>query len=291
MDSALALKIELDSGRAVSEREAIKQLKQSELVTRLTADMVEKPLFYVWRLICLSEIPYAQHLDYTKNLIDRVYEKLSMDAGFSLSGDERQFLPCYNAMLVSAMCRLEEADSQQVACAVEWINRFQPMERGVTVSVPGIRFDRYGGCFNNTPCYIGVSKSVFALFDYQQATGNRFSEQKIEQGIEYILSHGLVYKIHHPEPITQHILDISFPETYHVNIVELIRFAARLKRLNDPRIKPSLDYLLSKQDADGCWKIDYRYKSEGYIAFDKARKTADWVTYVIRSALGLPIAP
>lgn len=285
MDTALQLKIDLDNGQMVSEKDAIHKLKQSPLVNRLTSDLIEKPLFYIWRIIALSEIPQARLLDYTQNLIDRVYEKLSTPFGFSLSGDEKMFLPCYNAMLVSAMCRLGRAEDTQVKNAAGWINTYQPMERGVQVAIPNFSFHRFGGCYHNTPCYIGLAKSVFALFNYQKATGDA-ERQKLEQGIEYILNHQLVKRLSKDEPITHHILDISFPESYHLNIVELIRFAGEANLLNDSRTNKAVEFLRNTKSKDGGWKISYRYQADGYTVFDTGRKPGAWVSYVIGRALG-----
>lgn len=284
MDAALELRIEADRGNLVSMHEAIPRLKQSELVKKLTSDLIDNPLFYTWRVIALSEIPYAQELDYTKKLIDRVYEQLSTPFGFSLSGDEKQFLPCYNAMLVSAMCRLGQANNETVLNAVKWINEFQPMEREVKVSAPGLKFDRYGGCFKSTPCYIGLAKSVFALFNYQQASGDKFASRKIEQGIDYLLEHHFIKKLHKNEPITPHILDISFPESYHLNIVELIRFAGAANLLADERAKPAIEFLQNAKTKEDTWKVNFRYRSAGYTVFDKGRDSS-WVTHIIRNAL------
>lgn len=285
MDAALALRIGVDNGVPIAECEAARSLQQSELVTMLTSELVESPLFYTWRIIALSEIPYAQELEYTKKLIDRVCDKLSTPFGFSLSGDEKQFLPCYNAMLVSAMCRLGYAKNETVLRAVEWINEYQPMGRGVDVSIPGLKFDRYGGCFKSTPCYIGVAKSVFALFNHQQAMGDNSASEKLEAGIEYLLTHHLINKLHKNEPITSHILDISFPESYHLNIVELIRFAAEANLLGDTRAKAAIEHLQNVRTHESTWKVDFRYRSTGYTVFDQGRKPSEWVTHIISHAL------
>lgn len=287
MDTALQLKIEIDNGKKVSEKEAVQYLRQSELVARLTSDLRDKPLFYVWRIIALSEIPEAKYLDYTKNLIDRVYEKLATPFGFSLSGDEKMFLPCYNAMMISAMCRFGRANDEQVKKAVNWINDCQPMERGPKVSIPNFRFDRFGGCYNNTPCYIGLAKSVIALFNYQKATNDKSADKKLQQGIEYLLQHQLIKRLSKDVPITSHILDITFPESYHLNIVELIRFASEAYLLRDERTRSAVDFLQNSRQKDGGWKIDYRYKSDGYTVFDNGRKSGDWATYVLSKALSV----
>lgn len=287
MDTALQLKIDIDRGKKVSEKDAIQYLRQSELVAKLTNKLTDKPLFYAWRIIALSEIPEAKYLDYTQNLIDRVYEKLATPFGFSLSGDEKMFLPCYNAMIISAMCRLGRANDEQVKKAINWINDYQPMERGIKVSIPNFRFDRFGGCYNNTPCYIGLAKSVIALFNYQKATNDKSADKKLQQGIEYLLQHQLVKRLSKDVPITNHILDITFPESYHLNIVELIRFASEANLLRDERTRCAIDFLQNSRQKDGGWKINYRYKADGYTVFDTERKSGDWTTYVISKSLSI----
>ncbi|WP_444997519.1 hypothetical protein [Aliikangiella sp. IMCC44359] len=284
MDKALELKISVDKGLSISRSEALQRLAQSALVKKLTRDWSDDPLFCVWRLIALSEIPYARHLEYTRKLIDWIFENLATPFGFSLSGDEKYFLPCYNAMLVSAMCRLEQSKAESVLNGVEWIVTYQPMERGISVSIPKLNFDRFGGCFKSTPCYIGVAKSVFALFSYWEITGDASVNEKLKQGKEYLLEHHLVKKRSDGKPITGHIMDISFPESYNLNIVELIRFAGNAKLLDDPRTLYAIRYLEAKKEKLG-WKTDFRYKAKGYTTFDDGRKTGDWVTYVINQAL------
>lgn len=284
MDKALELKISIDSGLTVSQREALGLLAQSDLVKKLTADWLDDPLFYVWKILALSEIPYAQHLDYTRKLIDRIFEKLSTPFGFSLSGDDTNFLPCYNAMLVSAMCRLGQSEADPVFHGVEWIKTYQPMARGLTVVVPDMKFNRFGGCFNSTPCYIGVAKSVFALFSYWQSTGDPSVVPQLDQGKEYLLDHHLVKRMSEDKPITQRIMNLSFPESYNLSIVELIRFAGNANLLSDPRTQFAKDYLAQKRGSAG-WKNDYRYKAKGYTTFDAGRKPGAWLNHILDSAL------
>jgi len=285
MDAALQLKIDTDRGVEFSDTRILEILGQSELVREMTSEFPEKPLALVWRLICISEIPYGNLLDYTQKLIDKVYENLATPFGFSLSGDEKHFLPCYNAMIVSALCRLGRAKDEQVQHALNWINHYQPMERGLEVNIPNFRFDRFGGCFNKTPCYIGLAKSVIALQTYQNITNDFSYRSKLHEGTEYMLQHRLFKRMSKDKPITLHILDISFPESYHLNVVELIRFAGNAGLLKDNRTHDLIDYLKSKQTKNGNWKINFRYKADGYMVFDRGRGENKWVTYVIKTSL------
>lgn len=285
MDTALRLKIETDNGQIYSESEIIEQLHKSELVAELTSYLPEKPLALVWRLICISEIPFSYLLEYTKILVEKVYESLATPFGFSLSGDEKMFLPCYNAVIISALCRLGRAKDQQVISALNWIYENQPMERGCTVNLPKFRFDRFGGCFNKTPCYIGLAKSVIALQNYRKATGESKYDAKLQKGTDYMLQHRLFKRMSKDMPINQHITDISFPESYHLNVVELIRFAYNAKLLGDSRTRELIDFLNNKQTKDGSWRINFRYKAEGYTIFDKGRGASEWTTYIIKQSL------
>lgn len=285
MDAALELKVGIDSGQIFSDQQILNKLKNSELVKELASDLPDKPLSLVWRLICISEIPFANKLTYTQKLIDKVYEKLSTPFGFSLSGDGKMFLPCYNAMIISALCRLERANDKQVKNAVEWISLNQPMERGKKVDLPNFNFDRYGGCFKNTPCYIGLAKSVFAMQDYKEQTGIKKYNAKLQKGISYILEHKFFKCLKKDLPITQHITDISFPETYHLNSVELLRFAKKTKLLNNNKTKDLIKHFENQRNKVGKWKNNFNYKAEGYVIFDKDKKTSEWTTYIIEQSL------
>lgn len=285
MDSALELKIELDRGEVLSDTQIIDKLQKSEIVKQLTKDLPEKPLSIVWRLICISEIPFSYKLDYTQKLIDSVYNKLATPYGFSLSGDNTMFLPCYNAMVVTALCRLNRANDVEVKNGLDWINLHQPMERGKKVNLQGFNFKKYGGCFEHTPCYIGLAKSVFALLEYTEQTRDKKYNQQLEKGISYMLEHKLFKRLSNDKPINKHITDISFPESYHLCVVELIRFAKKANILNNANTKELKLFFEKSQNKDGKWKNNFRYKADGYIVFDKDKNSSEWTTYIIKQSL------
>ena len=62
---------------------------------------LEKPMFAIWRIIILSEIPFLIKLEYIKRVVDYDYieEFLGISSGFTLIGKGTDLLPCYNGML------------------------------------------------------------------------------------------------------------------------------------------------------------------------------------------------
>ncbi|WP_169312009.1 hypothetical protein [Syntrophobotulus glycolicus] len=43
----------------------------------------------------------------------------------------------------------------------------------------------------------------------------------------------------------------------------------------------ALDFVKSKKTKDGYWKINYVYKSDGYVSFDQRGEKANWLTYLL----------
>ncbi len=283
MDTALELRIAFDRGNIKNLEQGQNLLRDSDLVRNLTTSFERKPLCAIWRIIALSEIPYAYTMDYTNHVIKYIEKHLSTPSGFSLTGKEAGLLPCYNAMLIEAFSKLGRAETPTVQNAVEWIKKFQPFERNTAALWPGIGVKKYGGCLRATPCFIGVAKSIKALVAYDEATGHQDIQiaSLILKGMDYILKHELYKRLSNGEPINNHILDLAFPASYQLNVVELLDLAYTTGNMKHAACQSALDFVKSKKTKDGYWKINYVYKSEGYVAFDQRGKKADWLTYLL----------
>ncbi len=289
MDTALQLRMAVDRQEELDDRQVDAFLATSSLVNRLISNPVTRPLPAVWRLIALSEIPYTNRLVYTKQLADWALSTLSTTQGFSVMGGPADLLPCYNAMLVYALSKLGYANRPQVEAGVEWIRLYQPFNRQVKSIWEGKGTQKYGGCLKATPCYIGIVKAVKALQAYRDAIQTPIPDlqDRINAGVEYILEHHLYQRRHDNKPITIHILDLAFPESYNLNILEILQVIACENRLMDVRCTPALEYLESiRNQKTGQWKVTFRYKGDGYMDFDSGRTPAEWVTYLCGRYLG-----
>ena len=123
MDSALILRKLCDSGEEISKNEAVSLLNSSNLISDLVSELAEKPLYAVWRITALAEIPYTAELKYTKRLIKYIRKNMFDGEGFTLSGKKTDLLPCYNAMLAEAFSKLGFADADFIKRSVNWIKK------------------------------------------------------------------------------------------------------------------------------------------------------------------------
>ena len=282
MDAALELRIAFDNGDIRNIDGAKPFLEKSDLVRRLTEAFVPKPLYAIWRIIALSEIPFASTLSYTNYVIEYIEKHLTTQAGFTLTGKETDLLPCYNAMIIEAFSKLGRGDAPSVKNAVEWIKEYKPFERNMLSQWYGTGAKKYGGCLKATPCFIGLVKSLKALDAYHCAICRKDEQISaiVSKGMDYILKHELYKRLSNKEPINSHILDLAFPASYQLNIVELFELAHRTGNIHNEGCKSALAYISSKITIDGYWKINYIYKSDGYVSFDKRGEKADWLTYL-----------
>ena len=288
MDTALKLRIAADNGDVLTKTEISHLLRDSELVLRLTSKFQPKPLYAIWRLVALAEIPHSDTLDYTKSIVEYIERHLATESGFSLTGKAADLLPCYNAMLLEAYSKLGIAELDSAQNALKWIVGFQPFECGISSAWTGKGVQKYGGCLKQTPCFLGVAKSVKALACYAESTGRNDSNVNvlIEKGLEYLLTHRLYRRLSNGEPINGHMLDISFPSSYQLNVVELLDIARMTDKLADERCFDALRYVRKKRLASGGWKINYSYKADGYLTFDRRGKEGEWISYVLGRICG-----
>ncbi len=287
MDCALILRQNHDLDIEMVDQEIDDLLSSSDLIFEITSQSTTKPLPMIWKLIALSEIPYSSRLAYTQHLIQTVEHTLFTGYGFALSRKKQDMVSCYNAMVIESLCKLGYAHLDSVKKGVEWIIQYQPFDRNDASqwNEPGVK--KYGGCFKQTPCFIGVVKSLKALVQFRlHGYQSNEIDAVIEKGMDYVLKHRLYKRLSNGEPIYKHILDIAYPASYQLNVMELLELAYLTQRIDDPMCDELKAYIDSKLTKWGYWKTNYIYKAEGYTSFDRRGKKAEWVTYLIKHYLG-----
>ncbi len=280
MDTALALRIACEKNKHLDDNEITRLLSESELVGKLTGDFVGNPLFAVFRVMGLSEIPHIERLTYTQRMIDYINRNIATSEGFSCLGGVKEIVPCYNAMLLEVYCRLGLASSKEAQAALSWIEQYQLFERNQTTTWPHKGICKHGGCLGKTPCYIGIGKTVRALVTYSECV--RHKNQKVEnllrKGTGYMLRHKMFQRLSDGRPISPHITDIMMPQSYALSLTDLTYIIGKRRLMKEENSAPLLHLLQEKQIAEDQWKIDYLYNYKGYIGFETRRRASEWIS-------------
>lgn len=280
MDSALVLRMKVDQNKEISD--SFDYLDHSDIIKNYAKMTKLKPLGKIFALIGLAEIPYAEKLPITQELLAFVNQNLSTSEGFSFTGKLEEIVPCYNAMLFEAYCRLGLGKSSEAQNALQWIKQYQVFDRQQKTTWPHKGICKFGGCMMKVPCYIGIGKTMRALLTYQEKVDPHDEKVNalIEQGVDYMLQHNLYQRLSTGQPISPHITESMFPQSYVLSLTDLVYIIEKSQYTTDPRAHDLLQLIHQKKTKTGGWKIDYIYKYAGYLPFENRRKDSEWITYL-----------
>lgn len=288
MDTALKLKIEFDRGNIKTFGQAKEKLSRSEVLRELSRNPGNDVLNIMNNLIQLAEIPFTKDIPEVQERISKMVRLGFCNDGFSYSGKSDDILSCYNSMITSLLIYYGFDKQEYIKAGIEWILKYQNFERGMENMWNGSSVLKYGGCMKKTPCYIGVVKAVKALSDYKHSSiyqSDNKVEDKLAQGLEYILSHNLYHKKSKDKPITGYITKLTYPFSYKTNIIELLHLMKDNGLIDDPRCSDAKQLLLKKRKKGTYWSANRIYSPKGWIDFDNPGEPGEWISYKIEKVL------
>lgn len=191
-------------------------------------------------------------------------------------------------MITSVLIRMNYADNVRIEKGIDWIMKFQNVERGTENKWTGSRILKYGGCMKTTPCYIGIVKAMIALSDYKKHSDYSIHdsiENKLAAGLEYILAHHLFKRQANGQAITKDITKLTYPFSYKTNVIEILRLIKDNNLDSDSRCYSAKEFILSKKTKYGYWKMNSSYLPKCWIQFDKPGDKGLWLSYEIDKLL------
>jgi hypothetical protein len=288
-DSALTLKRAYDNGELDDFEKAKELLGKSELIKKLLTPPKQKPELFVgirayeWRLIELSEIPFAGLLRKVQNWRNLLIDKTYTSEGFSLTGNRNGILACHNAMITTLLIKSGYNEKDKIDAGLNWILTYQSTERGIECNWTGSDLNtRFGGCMKKTPCFYGVVKSMLSLTEYRKKFGSSNEINiKLKQGLEYILKHNVFQKLSTGQPIETSIIKNFYPFSYKSNLLEILMLLKSNNLYNDFRCKDAIEILKQKQHKDGLWRSEVSQMKSAWVDFDPLNKPGLWISYMI----------
>ncbi|MFC7621693.1 hypothetical protein [Microlunatus sp. GCM10028923] len=113
---------------------------------------------------------------------------------------------------------------------------------------------------------------AWGLYEYTTAMGDRAATDAVDRATELFLEHRLVYSLGggtpsrwRPKPppagqvINSRWVKLSYPSTWHYDLLSVLRFLARTGRIADPRAADGLERLVRKRRPDGRWAADAQW--------------------------------
>lgn len=106
-------------------------------------------------------------------------------------------------------------------------------------------------------------------------------EQAIQQGIDFLFSVDpatAAYPSGYSSKPNQSWWKFGFPVFYITDILQVVEALASLGLARDPRLENAIQLILSKQDPQGCWLLEYDYSGKTWVDFGPKKQPNPWVT-------------
>jgi hypothetical protein len=201
-------------------------------------------------------------------------------------------IPCLNGNLLYALQRLGYADDPRVQAALDWLVRAITGEGGFRY----LRSGTTGPCFAcsanlGQPCGWGANKAIKALLAIPPEQRTPAVQRALVVGAEFLLSRDPAVADY---PYTQRVnstwFKLGFPLSYWSDVLETTAVLVELGYGHDPRLANALQLILSKQDAQGRWKLENSLQGKMWADIEEKGKPSKWVTLralrVLRNVYG-----
>ncbi len=223
------------------------------------------------------------------------------NGGFGMSGrasgrpTPSTVLHCLNGNLLRAFIGFGYLADPRVEAAVQWQARAIVGGRGAPAyhasgtSGPGFRC----GINEGLPCAWGAVKALLGLARVPPAQRTATVATAIATSVELLLSvdpSTARYPAGWGGLISRAWLKPGFPSGYVADVIQVGEALADVGAAADPRLGGAIDWIASKQDADGRWRNEYAYPGRLWSEIDRQGAPSKWVTLracrVLRAALG-----
>jgi hypothetical protein len=237
----------------------------------------------VWQIIFLAELG----ADPADERVQRGCEYLlshSIAANGAFSALQKPVpsgsVPCLNGNLLYALQRLGFRDDPRVQAALDWLVRAITGEREFRYLKSGTS----GPCFacsanEGQPCGWGANKAMKALLAVPSEQRTPAMQCALEVGAEFLLSRDPAVADY---PYTQRVsstwFKLGFPLSYWSDVLETTAILVELGYGDDPRLANALQFILSKQDEQGRWKLENSLSGKMWADIEQKGKPSKWVT-------------
>lgn len=248
----------------------------------------------VWQVMLLSELgadPIAERVqrgcEYVLN------HSIASNGGFAASNTKpvpSGVIHCLNGNLLYALIRLGFLDDPRVQGALDWQVQSITGEDPVQFYQSGTSGPDFACAVNEKqPCGWGATKAMKALVAVPSSQRTPVMQRAIERGTEFLLRYDLA-KADFPYTgkISSAWFKLGFPLSYWSDVLETLAALVALDYGGDARLLPAHQWLLSKQDAQGRWKLENALNGKLWIDIEKRGKPSKWITLrVLRVIKGI----
>jgi len=213
------------------------------------------------------------------------------EGGLSMTGARSGLIHCLQGNLGAALIDLGWLEDERVQQALDWLARSITGEGIAPAEDKGaeVRYLRSGNsgpgfaCSANDhlPCAWGAVKAMLALSKVPKKARTKAMKEAIEAGVEFLLGcdpAAADYPMGYNDKPNRSWFKFGYPIGYVTDVLQNLEVLTALGYGSDPRLDRAIDLMLSKQDEDGRWSLEYTYNGKTWVDIEEKGKPSKWVT-------------
>lgn len=263
-------------------KEAKKEIMESEPVKRILS--LQKPdgwwsdpdgMFTpnyrgsAWQVAYLAELGVDPGNPRVKKAVEYVLDRIVKREGSGISMKRTAFLNvnCYLGVFLEACIRLGYLDDERVQAGIAYACGL------VTKEKLKCKYRQ------NLSCPWGGTKELRALSRIPEGKKTPEVRAAMDHIVKFLLKHDLARAAYPRKNKTSaHWFNFAFPRTYSADILEVLDALALAGYGRERKLGPAIEFMLSKQEKDGIWKMDFSYNDKMLAPIEEKGKPSKWVT-------------
>lgn len=250
----------------------------------------------VWTLISLGQLGVTVDDDpriekACKYYLDNAY---SEGGFFGYNGTPSGTIDCLQGNMCAALTELGVKD-ERLDKAFEWMARSVTGEGVAPKNTKDERIRYYAyksgplfscGVNGEKPCAWGGVKVMLAFSKLPKKRRTKLIQDAIKEGEKFLLNHDITsadYPTRENTPPSRSWKQFGFPVFYVADVLQNVEALVNLDHKDHPNVKKAIEYIMSKQNEDDSWNMEYPYRT--WASWGPKRKPNKWVTYRVHNVL------
>ena len=187
---------------------------------------------------------------------------------------------CLNGNLLSALLRLGYIDDPRVQAALDWQVQAITGQGQIRYYQSGTNGPGFACAVNlGQPCGWGATKAMKALLAVPPKQRTPAIQQAIEVGAEFLFSRDpAVADYPYTGRVSSSWFKFGFPLSYWSDVLEVAAVLVELGYGDDPRLGNALQFILSKGDRQGRWRLENTLNGKLWVDIEQKGRPSKWIT-------------
>jgi hypothetical protein len=235
----------------------------------------------LWQVLFLAQLGADGQDERVRRAIEYTFaHALTKGGAFSINGRPSTAIHCLWGNMVRALLDLGFWGDERLDWAIDRLARsitgdgYGPYLKG-GVQAPGFPCSgNYG-----LPCAWGAVRALWALSGIPSNARTAAVEDAIEATVDFLLSYDIARADYpHKERINSSWFKFGYPLGYVTDVLLNLEVLIEAGRGDDPRLDEAIELVLSKQDEQGRWKMEYSLNGKMWVDVEQKGQPSKWVT-------------